>query len=61
MRSVTNRLASSEADYLRRLVLDPAALGNGERERTVLPDQRLDAASAAVPFRKAQELGPSSG
>ena len=61
VRGVPDRLPPDEADHLRRLVPDPAALGDGQRERAVLPDKHLDAARVAVPFGKSQELGPSSG
>ena len=61
VRGVPDRLLPGETDHLRRLVPDPAALGHGERQRPVLPNKHLDAARAAVPFGKSQELGPSSG
>jgi len=61
MGSVTNGLAADEADHLRRLVPDPAALGHGERKRAVLTNEHLDTARAAFPLGKSQELGPSSG
>jgi len=61
VRSVTDRFAADKADYLRRLVHHPGAIGDGERERAVLPDEHLETACAAVLFRKTLELGPSSG
>lgn len=61
MRGVPDRPAADEADHLRRLVPDPGALGNSERERAVLPDEDLDAADVTVLLRKTQELGPSPG
>jgi hypothetical protein len=42
-------------------VTDAAALGDGERERPVLPDEDLDAADTPLTFGEPQELGPSPG
>jgi len=61
MRSVTDRFATDEADHLGRLVHHAGALGDGKRQRPVLPHEHLDAAPAGVRFGKSQELGPSPG
>jgi hypothetical protein len=42
-------------------VQHPGALGDGERQRPVLPDEDLDAVGTPLTFGEPQELGPSSG
>lgn len=61
MRGVTDGSSAHKADHLRRLVFHARALGYGERERTVLPDEHFEAARGVVSFSEPQELRPSPG
>jgi hypothetical protein len=61
VRGVTDRFPARETNDLRRLVGDPSAFGDRQRQRAVFSDQDLDAPRTAVLLCKVQELGPSSG
>jgi hypothetical protein len=57
---MADRLPADETDDLWRFVRNTGALGHGERERAVLPDEHLETTRVTVGFGKSQELGPSS-
>ena len=46
--STRDRVAPDEADHLRRLVHHPGALGDGQRQRAILPDKHFEAARTAA-------------